>query len=127
MEKKTSLVLRVVGLQLGISSLLAVLLLLASTSLSTSFFCGAFVAILPNLGFGYLFFRRWRERSAKQIIISFYIGELGKLVLSGMLAIFLLKLFHMRLGMFIVGMAAAYIIFWVAAPLIMQRQYKAGA
>ena len=92
MEKKTSLVLRVVGLQLGISLLVAVLLLLASASLAISFFCGAFAAILPNLGFAYLFFRRWRERSAKQIIISFYIGELGKLLFSGMLAIFLLKL-----------------------------------
>jgi len=87
-----------------------------------TFLCGGVVVALPNIAFAYYFFSGWRKRTAKQIILTFYVGEVIKMLLSGVLAIFFVKWFHLGLGMFIVGMVVAYLTFWVVAPLMMQQR-----
>ena len=83
---------------------------------------GGVVVGLPNFFFGLYFFSGWRRRSAKQIMLLFYVGEVFKMISCGLLAIFFVKLFHLSLGMLVVGMAVAYIAFWLIAPFMMQQQ-----
>lgn len=85
---------------------------------------GGVVVALPNFCFALYFFSGWRQRSAKQIMLLFYVGEVFKMISCGLLAIFFVKLFHLSLGMLVVGMAVAYIAFWLIAPFMMQQQNR---
>jgi len=87
------------------------------------FFGGALVSIL-NLGFAYYFFTRAFQRSAGQIIMLFYVGEVLKMLVCGVVALFFIKWCHLGIEMFIVGMVVAYICFWVLAPLSMRQQFR---
>ena len=87
-----------------------------------SFALGAVVMVLPTLWFAGRFFHAWRERSVKQIMISLYMSEVAKLLFCGILAIIFVKYFPVRAGWFILGLAAAYLSFWVAVPFVLKKQ-----
>ena len=78
---------------------------------------GSIIVIVPNVFFVALLFRRWRQRSRLSIIVSLYLGELIKLIFSGVLAIFSVKIFSegIPVGGLLLGMALAYIAFWALA------------
>ncbi len=61
---------------------------------------GGLASILPSSYFAWRVFRRVDARQAKQIVRSFYIGELLKLTMSVVLVITFVKLFAVSLPAF---------------------------
>ena len=100
-----------------------------SISLGVSLFYGSVIVIVPNLIFVVVFFHRWRQRTRLAILISLYLGELIKLIFSGVLAIFSVKLFsqHIPVGGLLLGMALAYIAFWAFAAGALFKIKRVGA
>ena len=123
-ERQLALALRTVLWQAALVLVIFCPLLFVYKLRALDFLWGGLVVALPNLMFAYYFFSGWRQRTAKQVILMFYIGEVIKMFLSGVLSIFFVKWFHVGLGMYIVGMVVAYLTFWIMAPLMMQQQQR---
>ena len=89
-----------------------------------SILLGSFVVLLPNVAFVCVFFYRWRERTKLSLIVSLYIAELLKLIFSGTLAVFSVKLFPESISVMplLLGMAFAYLVFWVLAFINMPKR-----
>ncbi len=85
---------------------------------------GAAIVIIPNILFVFIFFFRWRQRSRASLLFSLYFAEVIKLIFSGLLAIFSVKLFSVsiHLGGMLIGMALAYMLFWVLAYFSVRKR-----
>jgi ATP synthase protein I len=87
----------------------------AETALSV--ILGGLACVLPSAYFARRFFFSTDARAAKQIIRSFYIGEMIKLLLTGILVIVFVRYFPVSLLPFFVGFAGAQFGFWLAPML----------
>ena len=117
----TKLAWRLIITQVLLVIILSILVLVFSESNASSFLMGAFVVILPTAWFACRFFHAWRVRSPKSIMVSLFAAEVAKLLFCAILAIIFVKYFTVKVGWFILGLAAAYVSFWVAVPIIIKN------
>ncbi len=118
---------RIVSWQLMVCLLVFMVAAVVMRALPWALLIGGAVVSLLNLGFAYYFFSSWQHRSAKQIITLFYVGEIIKMLLCGLLAVFFVKCVQLSAPLFIAGMLLAYLSFWVMAPLSMRQQSKGSS
>ena len=118
---------RIVCWQLLLCFVAFVVVAVLMQALPWSLLMGGVMVSLVNLAFAYYFFSRWQQRSVKQIITLFYVGEVIKMLLCGLLAVFFVKWLQLSAALLIVGMLLAYMGFWVMAPLSMRQQSKGSS
>ncbi len=74
---------------------------------------GGMAAFIPNLFFA-LMVNKSTGRSARSVLNSFYIGEAGKLLLTGVLFIIIFKMPNIEILALLVGYITALSVFWFA-------------
>ena len=96
-------------------------------SAAGTFLLGVTTVVVPNFVLMFLFFRRWRERSRVNLLVSLYIGELIKLIFCGVLVFFSVKLISDNIAMMLLGVVCAYLSFWLFAAGSVYKKSKQGA
>lgn len=79
--------------------------------------------MLPSAYFAWRVFARVDARMAKQMIRSFYINELIKLLLSVLLVMVFISCFALSMPAFFVGFVVAQLGFWLS-PWFDSKQLK---
>jgi ATP synthase protein I len=121
-QKLLPLMIKLIARQVMACFVVAVCLLFYQLEAASSFLVGALVVVLPNFMMAFVFFFRWRERSKGQLLLSLYIGELMKLIFSGVLAFFSVKLFSVDIIIMLAGMVFAYIVFWLLSARVVYKK-----
>jgi ATP synthase protein I len=86
----------------------------AGRAASSSLVLGGLACILPGVYFVKRFFLRVDARAAKQIVRTFYIGEMVKLILSAAIVVLLVRYADVRILPLMAGFGLAQLGFWVA-------------
>ena len=107
---------RVIWIQLLVTLLVSGLLLVFDGVLAGSSLAGGFIAILGHAYFAWKVFGRKQEARPEQILATYYLAEVGKIILTGMLfigAIVMIKplSFVTLLGVYLFN----YMIPWLAS------------
>jgi ATP synthase protein I len=92
-----------------------VLFFLGKCNLSFSFLWGGFTCVLPNAYFAYKLFRRTGAKTSRQIVTSFYLGEVVKFILTVILFTIAFKFFNVNKLALFIGYIVAQIAFWFTA------------
>jgi ATP synthase protein I len=77
---------------------------------------------LPNLLFVWRVFRYSGAQEMTRFVVAFFFGEMLKLVLSGILIIFIVKYLPVSLSSVLVGFVGAIISFWIACFMQFSKQ-----
>ena len=112
----------IVGIQCVAVFFLALVYLCIDQQSGLSVVLGGSAAILPNIFFAWYFFNGSREKTPRQVVLAFYVGELVKLVLSIVLAILIFLMFKVKMTPFLVGLAVACFSVTFAVPFILMKQ-----
>jgi ATP synthase protein I len=92
---------------------LAVLLLVQSVQSAFSVLLGGLCYWLPTCWFAWRIFAHTGARAAKQFVAAFFVGEMIKLFLSGVLFLLIVKYLPVNVVSMLIGFVAAIIAFWV--------------
>lgn len=108
-----------VGVQaIAVAALSLVLSIFQGFSSAGSVLLGGIVYILPNLVFARRFFTYFNASHPEKIVKRFYLGELFKLLLTGLLFILTISFIPVKEFAFFIGFIAALFAFWLAPLLI---------
>lgn len=102
--------------------LLALVALLYSRQSGISVLAGGLAYGLPNLLFVWRVFRYTGAQEMTRFVVAFFFGEMIKLVLSGILIIFIVKYLPVSLLSVLVGFVGAIISFWIACFMQFSKQ-----
>ena len=106
---------RIIGWQMLCLLVVSSLLAIYNFSVGMSLLMGGMVTIVPTLLFAIIFLKQWRSLTSTQIIKRFYLGELFKMVLTGLLAVVCIITLTVNLLAFMFGLLVAYLSFLVMA------------
>ena len=111
LQNKFSNITLIIWMQFFLVMLFAVIAFFyAGTKSAASFFLGGIAWIIPSSFFVYQVFKKPNVRKLQTIIKDFYLGEIGKLVLSGVLLVLFLHFFALEIETFFVGYSSALFI-----------------
>jgi ATP synthase protein I len=114
-----------VGYQLLAVSLLAIgSAILFGKKLGLGFFLGGMAYGLPTLLFVFIVFRFTGARQMNFFVLAFFLGEMMKLFISGILFLVIVKYLAFSLLSLLVGFAAAIVSFWVVCLVYFSRPVK---
>jgi len=97
----------------GVVALALLSLPIAGTTSAFSVLCGGLCYGLPNLFFVWRVFRYAGAQQMTQFMSAFFIGEMLKLVFSGILFLLVVKYLPVSLLSVLVGFAGAIVLFWI--------------
>lgn len=83
--------------------------------------------VMPNFYMANRFFANVSAHAATQIIKRFYLSEVIKLFLIGILFIVIVKLVPLRLGYFFIGYLVAQITFWLTTLIALTNGKRTQA
>lgn len=106
----------------GVVALALCTLLIAGTHEAFSVLAGGLTYCLPNLLFVWRVFRYAGAHQMHQFMAAFFIGEMIKLFLSGILFLLVVKYWSVSLLSVLVGFAGAIVLFWVVCFWRFARQ-----
>ena len=113
-SRKISAVSKILSYQLLIGLIISSgFVLFKGYSFAISSVLGNMAAFIPNLFFA-LVVSKSTGRSAKNVLNSFYIGEVGKLLLTGVLFMMIFKMPNIEILALLVGYITALSVFWFA-------------
>lgn len=112
---------QVIACQFGLVVLASIIALMVDVKSAFAVILGGLSALLPQLFFAWRFFRRGGASAIKAILGSFYVGELTKLALTGLLAIVLWKLFKPEPLAFLTGFVLVPFGIFLT-PLVVKRK-----
>lgn len=98
----------------------------ANHAVIPSILVGGAACLLPNLYFAYRFFSVKHKKSPGQILISFYIGELIKMLVSAALIILAVMYLHAQLLPTVVSYFVANLAFWMAPTMVLKQTMRAA-
>lgn len=104
-----------------IMGLAVILFLLRGIQNGFSTLAGGLAYWLPTLFFVWRVFARTALKTSRQFIASFMIGEIGKLVLSAILFLVIVKQLPVAVGPVMIGYVGAIIAFWIASFVYLAR------
>lgn len=114
---------KIVFLQLiGIIALSSLAFILCGITSGFSIFLGGMGYGLPNLIFVWRVFRFARAQEMTTFLIAFFIGEIVKLILCGVLFLLIVKYLPISLLSVVIGLAGAIVSFWVACLWLFSKQ-----
>lgn len=90
------------------------LFMLFSVKMGYSLLLGGLCCVLPSFYFAHKFFRYFGAQMTKQILRTFYLSEIVKLVMIGMLSILVFKFVPILPLYFFIGFIFAQFSFWLA-------------
>jgi len=111
---------RMVAIPTVINLTISFFIMLHGTYASSSALLGGLVWSLPNLYFAYKAFSNMRPDATSIIVKNFYVAELYKLALTGLLAVLVLKYIKVSILFFFMGYVISQITFWLT-PLLLNR------
>lgn len=115
-----------VWLQLGIVCLIAsITWIMLDINHAMAVISGGFAYGLPNLVFVWLVFRFVGAHQTSQFIAAFFAGEAFKLILSGILFVFIVKYLPVSLLSVLIGFISAIIAFWLVCIWYFMRPFSA--
>ena len=85
---------------------------------------GGAACILPNFYFAYRFFSRRHTQRPGQILISFYVGEFMKMIISALVIVLAVMYGHAWLLPTVIGYFVANAAFWFAPTLVLKQQAR---
>lgn len=85
---------------------------------------GGIACILPNLYFAYRFFSRKHTKRPGQIVVSFYLGEFVKMIVSALIIVLAVLYGHAWLLPTVIGYFVANSVFWFAPTLVLKQQAR---
>jgi ATP synthase protein I len=97
-------------------------LLISDVTSCISVLAGGMAYGLPNLVFVWRVFRFAGAQQMTQFLQAFFCGEMVKLVLSGILFLFIVKYLPVSLLSVIVGFMGAIVTFWIVCMWHFSRQ-----
>lgn len=103
----------------------SVLFLLISWEMAYSVLLGGLVCLLPNLYFTYKLFIHSSMYLARQIVYTFYVSEIIKLVMIAALSVIVFRFIAISAPTFFFGFILAQLTFLVAPTAIFWRRAKA--
>ncbi len=113
-SRKTSAVSKILRYQLLISVIISSgFAIFEGYNFGLSSALGGMAAFLPNLFFA-LIVNKPAGRPARKVLNSFYLGEAGKLLLTGVLFIIIFKMPNTEILALLVGYITALSVFWFA-------------
>ena len=116
-SRKISAVSKILSYQLLIGLIISSgFLIFKGYNFGLSSVMGNMAAFIPNLFFA-LVVNRSAGRPAKNVLNSFYIGEAGKLLLTGVVFIIIFKMPNIEILALLVGYITALSVFWFALLL----------
>lgn len=86
-----------------------------------SFFAGALSCWLPSALFVWSLSRFSGAHAAYSFLMTFFVGEVIKLILSATLFITFMKYLHLELLLSILGLITAVVAFWLASLVSLMR------
>jgi ATP synthase protein I len=98
----------------GVIALAGIALGLRGVVSAYSVLAGGLAYVLPNLAFVWLVFRFSGAQQMTKFAVAFVLGELFKLLLSGILFIVIVKTLPVSLLSVLVGFIGAIVSFWIA-------------
>lgn len=104
-----------------IMGLAAVLFLLSGIQNGIGTLLGGLAYWLPTFFFAWRVFRRAALKTGRAFIVSFLAGEVGKLLLSGLLFVLVVKYMPVTPAATIIGFAGAIMAFWIACVVFLIR------
>ena len=110
------------AVQLSIILALALLLLIDSSRAAASLLLGGLCCLVPNLLFARRFFSYRYARQLKQVVQAFYRGEVFKMVLIGLLSIFVFVTVRIEPLFFFLGFIVAQVTLWVGSGMYLSKQ-----
>lgn len=108
----------------GVVLLACLALILAGLNSGFSVFMGGLAYGLPNLLLVWRVFRFAGASQMTQFAAAFFMGEMIKLILSGILFLLIVKTLPVSLLSVLVGFVGAIIAFWVVCMLHFSRQSR---
>ena len=99
---------------IGIVILAVSIAIASSTKIGLSVFAGGLAYALPNLFFVWGVFRYAGANEMQRFLIAFFLGEIFKIILSGIIFILVVNYLPVSLISVLIGLAGAMIIFWIA-------------
>ena len=82
---------------------------------------GGFVCLVPSLIFALKFFKHQGAQKAKKIINAFYLGEVTKLVVTGILFAIVFLVYQVNALAFFVTFISVQAVYWLAPWLIVKE------
>jgi len=104
-----------------IMGLAVVIFLLRGLQSGLSALLGGLAYWLATLFFVWRVFRRASVKNGRQFIVSFLAGEVGKLVLSGIFFVLIVKYLPVSPVSEMIGFVGAIIAFWIASVIFFIR------
>jgi ATP synthase protein I len=80
-----------------------------------SFLWGGMICVLPNAYFAHKLFTQTGAQASRQIVTSFYVGEVVKFILTFILFAAVFKYVETNKLLVIIGYIFAQLVFWLAA------------
>lgn len=109
---------------IGVALLALAALILVGLNSGFSVLMGGLAYGLPNLLFVWRVFRYTGASQMTQFAAAFFMGEMFKLILSGILFLLIVKTLPVSLLSVLVGFVGAIIAFWVVCMLHFSRQSR---
>ena len=106
----------------GVAVLALVTLIFFDTLHALSVLAGGLAYCIPNLLFVWRVFRYSSARQMNQFMAAFFLGEMIKLFLSGILFLLVVKYWPVSLLSVLVGFAGAIVLFWIVSIWRFARQ-----
>lgn len=97
----------------GVAAFAFIALPFAGFKSACSILAGGLAYCLPNLLFVWRVFRYAGARQMNQFMAAFFVGEMFKLFLSGILFLLVVKYLPVSLLSVLVGFGAAIVLFWI--------------
>ena len=101
--------------------LIAAVWLVHGVSSSVAALYGGCIALLVNSLYAWRLFRKMDERSAQQIILTLYAGEVLKIIACGLCTVLVIKFFAVAAIPLLTGLVGTYIIY---TPVAIYKQLK---
>lgn len=116
---------RLLGLQMIAVALVMVAWFFKGYELAITALAGGLISIAPNFFWAKRFFSKIHNHTPKQILRSFYLGELIKMMVSVALLVVAVCVFKVNLLPLFSGFLAAYLGLWFTPMLARQELQKA--
>lgn len=115
---------RMIFIPAAVELIISFFLALQTIYNSYSLLLGGLTWIFPNLYFVSKAFSNMRPDATNKIMKNFFVAEVNKLILTGILAVLILKFIKVSVLFFFLGYAIAQVTFWFT-PFVLNRVKKA--
>ena len=117
---------KLVIIQALIVIVIALVFMLSSFKAAYSVFLGGACCVIPSLYFAHKLFQYVTNTMSRKAMRAFYLGELIKLILIGVLSVLVFKFIPILPVNFFIGFIAGQLAFWIVPNFLVRRNASTG-